>query len=181
MKLSIKNSLIAVLAVGAAALVLAACGGGDDGDNGNATAADGGSGSGLVSIQDVDGTNVLTDSAGRTLYTAEVEQGRIRCTGACTSFWDPVVASPNEAESASADLDLELGAVNRPDGESQLTFKGLPLYSFTEEGPGRLDGDGFVDDFEGTRFEWAAASTGSGSASGGSDGGTDGSGFSSPY
>jgi predicted lipoprotein with Yx(FWY)xxD motif len=178
MKLSIKNSLIAALAVGAAALVLAACGGGDDGD---ATAADEGSGSGLVSIQDVDGTNVLTDSAGRTLYTAEVEQERIRCTGACTSFWDPVVASPNEAESASADLDLELGVVNRPDGESQLTFKGLPLYSFTEEGPGQLDGDGFVDDFEGTRFDWAAASTGSGSASGGSNGPTDSAGYSSPY
>jgi predicted lipoprotein with Yx(FWY)xxD motif len=178
MKLSIKNSVLAVVAVGAAALVLAACGGGDDG---NATAADGGSGSELVSIQDVDGTNVLTDSAGRTLYTAEVEQGRIRCTGACTSFWDPVVASPNEAESASADLDLELGVVSRPDGESQLTFKGLPLYSFTEEGPGRLDGDGFVDDFEGTRFEWAAAGTGSGSASGGSDGGTDAPGYGSPY
>jgi predicted lipoprotein with Yx(FWY)xxD motif len=178
MKLSIKNSVIAVLAVGAAALVLAACGGGEDR---NATAADGGSGSGLVSIHDVDGTNVLTDSAGRTLYTAEVEQGRIRCTGACTSFWDPVAASPNEAESASADLDLELGVVNRPDGESQLTFKGLPLYSFTEEGPGRLDGDGFVDDFEGTRFEWAAASTGSGSASGGSDGPADSPGYGSPY
>ena len=178
MKLSIKNSVTAVLAVGAAALVLAACGGGDDG---NATAADGGSGSGLVSIHDVDGTNVLTDSAGRTLYTAEVEQGRIRCTGACTSFWDPVAASPNEAESASADLDLELGVVNRPDGESQLTFKGLPLYSFTEEGPGRLDGDGFVDDFEGTRFEWAAASTGSGSPSGGSDGPADSPGYGSPY
>jgi Secreted repeat of unknown function len=71
--------------------------------------------------------------------------------------------------------------VNRPDGESQLTFEGLPLYSFTEEGPGKLDGDGFVDDFEGTRFEWAAASTGSGSGSGGSNGPTDGSGYSSPY
>jgi predicted lipoprotein with Yx(FWY)xxD motif len=178
MKLSIRNSVIAVLAVGAAALVLAACGGGDDG---NATAADGGSGSELVSIQDLDGTNVLTDSAGRTLYSAEVEQGRIRCTGACTSIWDPVVASPNEAESASADLDLQLGVVNRPDGESQLTFKGLPLYSFTEERPGQLDGDGFVDDFKGTRFEWAAASTGSASASGGSDGGTDSPGYGSPY
>ena len=181
MKRSIKNSVIAALAVGAAALVLAACGGGDDGDNGNATAADGGSGSGLVSIQDVDGTNVLADSDGRTLYTAEVEQGRIRCTGACTSFWDPVDASPNEAESASADLDLELGVVNRPDGESQLTFKGLPLYSFTEEGPGQLDGDGFVDDFEGTRFEWAAASTGSGSGSAGSNAPSDNPGYSSPY
>ena len=69
----------------------------------------------------------------------------------------------------------ERGGV-RTDGGRQLTFKGLPLYSFTEEGPGQLDGDGFVDDFDGTRFEWAAATTGGGSGSTGSEPG-----YSSPY
>jgi predicted lipoprotein with Yx(FWY)xxD motif len=176
MKLSIRPLLTVALAVGAAALVLAACGGGDSDDNGNATAAESGAGSDLVSVEDVDGTNVLTDSEGRTLYTADVENGEIRCTGACTSFWKPVEASANEAESASADLDLDLGVVDRPGGGRQLTFKGLPLYSFTEEGPGQLDGDGFVDDFDGTRFEWAAATTGGGSGSTGSEPG-----YSSPY
>jgi predicted lipoprotein with Yx(FWY)xxD motif len=169
MKLSIRPLLTVALAVGAAALVLAACGGGDSDDNGNTTAAESGAGSDLVSVEDVDGTNVLTDSEGRTLYTADVENGEIRCTGACTSFWKPVEASANEAESASADLDLDLGVVDRPGGGRQLTFKGLPLYSFTEEGPGQLDGDGFVDDFDGTRFEWAAATTGGGSGSTGSE------------
>jgi predicted lipoprotein with Yx(FWY)xxD motif len=167
MRLSTRHSLTVALAVGAAALVLAACGGGDTDENADATAA--GAGSGLVSIQSVDGTDVLADSEGRTLYTAEVEKERIRCTGACTSFWDPVGASANEAQSASAELDLDLGVVNRPDGDRQLTFNGLPLYSFTEEGPGELDGDGFVDDFEGTHFEWAAATTSVGSDSAGSD------------
>ena len=174
MKLSIRHALGVALPVGAAALVLAACGGGDD--DGNATAADSGAGSGLVSVEKVDDTNVLADSEGRTLYTADVENGQIRCTGACTSFWKPVEATLNEAESASADLDLELGVVDRPGGGRQLTFDGLPLYSFTEEGPGQLDGDGFVDDFEGTRFEWAAATTGGGSGSTGSE-----QGYSSPY
>jgi predicted lipoprotein with Yx(FWY)xxD motif len=169
MKLSIRPLLTVALAVGAAALVLAACGGGDSDDNGNTTAAESGAGSDLVSVEDVDGTNVLTDSEGRTLYTADVENGKIRCTGACTSFWKPVEASANEAESASADLDLDLGVVDRPGGGRQLTFKGLPLYSFTEEGPGQLDGDGFVDDFDGTRFEWAAATTGGESGSTGSE------------
>ena len=174
MKLSIRHPLTVALAVGAAALVLAACGGGDD--DGNATAADSGAGSSLVSVENVDGTDVLADSEGRTLYTADVENGQIRCTGACTSFWKPVEATVNEAESASADLDLELGVVDRPDGGRQLTFDGLPLYSFTEEGPGQLDGDGFVDDFEGTRFERAAAKTGGGSGSTGSEPS-----YSSPY
>jgi predicted lipoprotein with Yx(FWY)xxD motif len=166
MRVSIKHSVTGAVAIGAAALVLAACGGNDNG-NGGAPAASGGSG--VVSIQSVDGTNVLADSEGRTLYKAPVEKARIRCTGACTSFWDPVDASAKQSKSASADLNLDLGVVKRPGGTDQLTFNGLPLYRFTEEGAGQLDGDGFVDDFEGTHFEWAAATTGAGSASSGSN------------
>jgi predicted lipoprotein with Yx(FWY)xxD motif len=173
MRLSFRYSLTAAFAVGAAALLLAACGGGDD--NGDATAAN--AGSGLVSVQDLDGKNVLVDADGQALYTADVEKAGIRCTDGCTSFWEPLAASANEAKSASSDLDLDLGVVKRPDGESQLTFKGLPVYSFTEEGPGQLDGDGFVDDFQGTHFEWAAATTGASSAP--SDSNAPGS--SSPY
>jgi predicted lipoprotein with Yx(FWY)xxD motif len=166
MRVSIKHSVTAAVAIGAAALVLAACGG-NDSENGGAPTASGGSG--VVSIQSVDGTNVLADSEGRTLYNADVEKAQIRCTDGCTSFWDPMDASAKQAKSASADLKLDLGVLKRPDGADQLTFKGLPLYRFTEEGAGQLDGDGFVDDFEGTHFEWAAATTGAGSASSGSD------------
>ncbi|HZC13581.1 MAG TPA: hypothetical protein VE270_06125 [Thermoleophilaceae bacterium] len=163
MRLSIRCPVTAALAIGAATVGLAACGGGDSDNNANRGAA---SGSGIVSIQSVEGTDVLVDSEGRTLYTAEVEQGgRIRCIGPCTSFWDPIRASAREADSASTDLDLDLGLIKRPDGGEQLTFAGVPLYSFTEEGPGQLDGDGFVDDFQGTHFEWAAATTGPGSGS----------------
>jgi predicted lipoprotein with Yx(FWY)xxD motif len=181
MRRSIKYSLTAVLAIGAAALVLAACGGGDDG--GNATAASSGGGSGLVSVQDVDGKNVLVDSDGKTLYSTDVEKRMIRCTDGCTSFWDPVGASAKQAKAASADLDLGFGVVKRPEGESQLTFKGLPVYSFKEEGSGQLKGDGFTDDFQGTHFEWTAATTGGGgSSSAGSNSSSDDSGgYSSPY
>jgi predicted lipoprotein with Yx(FWY)xxD motif len=152
---------MAALAIVVASLVIATCGGGEGSDGGNATAAR--TGNDIVSIDNVDGTDVLVDSEGRSLYTADVEKDRIRCTGACISIWDPVGASANDAQSASARLGVDLGVVNRPDGDRQLTFNELPLYSFTEEGPGQLDGDGFVDDFDGTRFEWAAATTGAGS------------------
>jgi predicted lipoprotein with Yx(FWY)xxD motif len=172
MSFSITHAAKVALAVGTAALGLAACGGGDSegGDSANASAADMGGRSGVVSIQSVDGTEVLADSQGRTLYTADAEKGgRIRCTDACASFWEPAGASAMEAESVSADLGLELGVVKRPDGEPQLTFNGLPLYSFTEEDAGQLEGDGFVDDFQGTHFEWAAATTGAGAGSSGQD------------
>jgi predicted lipoprotein with Yx(FWY)xxD motif len=166
MRVSIKHSVTAAVAIVAAALMLAACGGNDSGNGGAPTAS---GGSGVVSIQSVDGTNVLADSEGRTLYSAAVEKARIRCADGCTSFWEPVDASSKQSKSASADLNLDLGVVQRPDGTDQLTFKGLPLYRFTEEGSGELDGDGFVDDFDGTHFEWAAATTGAGSASSGSN------------
>jgi predicted lipoprotein with Yx(FWY)xxD motif len=166
MSLSITHAARVALAIGAAGLGLAACGGGGGEDSANASGAAPGGRAGAVSIQSVDGTDVLTDSQGRTLYSADAEKGgRIRCIDACTSFWEPAGASAMEAESASADLRLELGVVKRPDGESQLTLNGLPLYSFTEEDAGQLKGDGFVDDFQGTHFEWAAATTGAGSGS----------------
>jgi predicted lipoprotein with Yx(FWY)xxD motif len=163
MRVSIKSSVTAAVAIGAAALVLAACGDSDS-DSGNAGASTMSGGSGIVSIQSVDGTNVLADSEGRTLYNAEVEKRQIRCVDACTSFWEPVNASAKQSKAASADLNLELGVAKRPDGSSQLTFDGLPLYRFTEEGAGQLEGDGFVDDFQGTHFEWAAATTSAGAA-----------------
>jgi predicted lipoprotein with Yx(FWY)xxD motif len=176
MRRSITYSVLAGLAIAAVVVVIVAVGGGD-GDNGNASAANAGAGSGLVSVQNVDGTDVLVDSEGKTLYSADVEKAGIRCTDGCTSFWEPLAASANEANSAASDLDLDLGVVKRPDGGSQLTFKGLPVYSFTEEGPGQLDGDGFVDNFQGTHFEWAAATMGASSAPSGSNAPSD----SSPY
>jgi predicted lipoprotein with Yx(FWY)xxD motif len=160
MKLSIKQSAMVALTIGAAALVLAACGDDDGGDN---SGGGGDTGGGVVSIQSVDGTEVLADSSGRTLYSADVEKGgRILCVDGCTSFWDPVAASAGESESAAEALDVDLGVVKRPDGGRQLTFMGLPLYRFTEEGPDQLTGDGFVDVFDGTRFEWLAAAPGDG-------------------
>jgi predicted lipoprotein with Yx(FWY)xxD motif len=135
-----------------AALVLAGCGGGDDEQEAGASAA-----GGVVSVAEDDG--VLVDREGRTLYTAAVEEGgKILCTGGCVAFWEPLLGSAGDAEST----DLDLGVVERPDGASQLTFEGLPLYTFTEEGPGELTGDGFVDDFRGTTFEWQAARSGGG-------------------
>jgi predicted lipoprotein with Yx(FWY)xxD motif len=167
MRLSI---ILPTLVIGAAALGVVACGGGDD--ESGASAA--GSSTGVVSVANVGGTDVLADSGGKTLYSAAVEKGgRIRCVDACTSFWDPVLASSADAKRVAGELDAKLGVVRRPDGEQQLAFDGLPLYTFAEEDAGKLDGDGFVDDFQGTHFEWQAARTSGGSRSSDSSGASD--------
>ena len=142
----------------ALAFGVAACGSDDD-----SGASAGGASTGVVSVATVDGADVLADPAGKTLYTAAVEKGgKILCVDACTSFWAPLLASAAEADEAAGTLDAELGVVKRPDGEQQLTFDGLPLYTFAEEGAGKLEGDGFADDFQGTHFEWEAARTSGG-------------------
>lgn len=168
-----KHPLIILLAIGAAALALAACGGssGDD----NATASE--PASGVVSVKSVDGMDVLADAQGQTLYSAKVEQSGVHCMNGCTAIWSPVSATAGQAKAAAADLGLDLGTVQRPDGQSQLTFNGLPLYSFTQEDAGQVEGNGVADEFGGMQFTWAAATT-SGSASSGSDTSNDSSGYS---
>ena len=154
-----RSIILPTLLIGAAALGIAACG-----DSNNDSAAT--SSTGLVSIAKVDGNDVLADSGGKTLYSAAVEKGgKILCVGGCTSFWKPTLATRADAKTAATQLDQKLGVVKRPDGEQQLTFDGLPLYTFAEEGAGKLQGDGFTDDFMNTRFEWQAARTSGGSPS----------------
>jgi predicted lipoprotein with Yx(FWY)xxD motif len=157
-----RSIILSTLVIGAAALGVVACGS-SDGDSGASAAS---SSTGIASVAKVDGTDVLADSAGKTLYSAAVEKGgKIHCVDACLSFWDPMLASSADAKKAAGELDAKLGVVKRPDGEQQLTFDGLPLYTFAEEDAGKLEGDGFVDDFQGTHFEWEAAQTSGGSPS----------------
>ena len=76
MRISIKHSVKVALAIGATALGLSAAA--DDAGDRSAGAA--GASAGIVSVASIDGTDVLADSEGRTLYTAAVERGaKILC------------------------------------------------------------------------------------------------------
>jgi predicted lipoprotein with Yx(FWY)xxD motif len=91
---------------------------------------------------------VLVTTKGRSLYSLSAERtGKFACTGACTNRWHPLVVSPGTSQIGP----VELGTTKRPNGQTQVTFKGHPLYSFTGDtarnrtaGRGRHGGSGGI-------------------------------------
>jgi predicted lipoprotein with Yx(FWY)xxD motif len=164
-----KKLLIPAIVI-AAAVALAACGGG----GGNATATAGTTAMNAVSVKDVGGAGtVLVDSSGQALYASDQEAaaGKVLCTGACNSFWEPLTVNGNVSSSGS--IPGKLGVVKRPDGGMQATYNGAPLYTFTQDQPGEVTGDGFKDAFGGQQFTWHVVSVGnSGSTSSGGGSGS---------
>lgn len=161
------NGIRAALTAGAAGAVLAlgACGG-SGGGSGGTTAPTPRVGGNAVSVRTVDGVgNVLVDGSGRALYFADQEaRGMIACTGGCTKIWLPLrLPAGAGSPGGSGDLAGKLGTVERPDGSRQISWKGMPLYRFAEDGgPGTVSGDGAADSFGGTDFTWHAALAGKG-------------------
>jgi predicted lipoprotein with Yx(FWY)xxD motif len=141
-------------ALASAALLLGACGGDDNGSSSSDTAE-------TVSVESIDGADVLVDSRGAALYTSEQEEdGRVRCVKSCASVWLPLDA-PSGQLSAADDVRGELGVVERPDGTRQVTLDGTPVYRFADDGgPGEVTGDGLSDDFDGEQFTWHVLSAG---------------------
>jgi predicted lipoprotein with Yx(FWY)xxD motif len=144
------HRVLAAAAV-AATLTLAACGGSSN--SGSDTPARAAS-SDTVGVKQVTGIGrVLVDASGLALYTPDQEgNGQIACTGACTAEWQPVSAS--RAKPTAAMGAGPLGTIKRPDGTRQVTLKEMPLYTFVEDSPGQITGDGFQDRFGGTSFTW---------------------------
>jgi predicted lipoprotein with Yx(FWY)xxD motif len=131
------------------------------------------------------GATVLVNSQGMTLYHLSAEHsGKFICTSACEHIWHPLVAKAGGTPTGAVG---SLATVKRPDGTLQVTYKGMPLYTFTHDtAPGQANGQGIKD--VGTWSAVAvsnaggattAATTGtessSGSSYGGSGGGSSGS------
>jgi predicted lipoprotein with Yx(FWY)xxD motif len=146
------KALIGIAAALVAAMAFAACGGAGGGGSAVPAAAGGSSGS-TVSVEQLGAAgSVLVDKSGQALYAADQEKGgMVLCTDSCVSFWQPltVKGSPD-----AGSLPGKLGVVKRPDGGNQVTYNGQPLYSFAEDGPGEVTGDGFADAFGGQQFTW---------------------------
>jgi predicted lipoprotein with Yx(FWY)xxD motif len=91
------------------------------------------------------GSTVLTNASGMTLYALSGESaGKFICTSAsCEGVWHPLSASGAGAPSGTVG---SLGTVKRPDGSEQVTYKGMPLYTFAQDRKaGEANGEGIKD------------------------------------
>jgi len=133
----------------AASSLLAACGSSSSNSSSSATASQPSSSAGPAVVKTASvsslGASVLVDSQGLTLYHLSGEQnGKWICTSAaCVKVWHPLAAPTSGAPTGSVG---SLGTVKRPDGTMQVTFKGMPLYSFAgDTKPGEAKGQGIKD------------------------------------
>jgi predicted lipoprotein with Yx(FWY)xxD motif len=155
----------------AASLTLAACGGSSSKSGSSSQAAatpasttSSSSGESAAVVKTAPnatlGATVLVDAQGMTLYRLSGEQhGKFICTSSsCLGVWHPLSASSAATPSGSVG---SLGTVKRPDGSEQVTYKGMPLYTFAQDQkPGDAGGQGIKD--VGT---WNAVTTSSKSSS----------------
>jgi predicted lipoprotein with Yx(FWY)xxD motif len=130
--------------VAAAVLAIAACGSSASSSSsppaaGASSPAASSSGTSLMSTT-ISGTKVLTNSAGFTLYWFVPDTSTAsKCTGSCATFWPPVKGPAT----AGSGVTGTLSTITRPDGTTQATYDGHPLYTYVgDTGPGMAKGNG---------------------------------------
>ena len=178
--------LVTLGAACAGAVTIAACGSSSGGGSAGTAAAPASQpcSHATVAVRQLSGVGrVLVNDSGDALYTPNLEaSGKILCATGCTSFWKPLTVSGAKPTTPAGVGTL--GVINRPDGGRQVTINGKPLYTFSQDSPGKATGNGFADQFGGHHFMWhlvtargttvssgSAKSTGSAPASGGGGGG----------
>jgi predicted lipoprotein with Yx(FWY)xxD motif len=89
------------------------------------------------------GKTVLTTTKGRTLYSLSVEKnGKFICTASCLSVWHPLMVPAGVRPTGP----VKLGTIERPEGGTQVTYKGRPLYRFGGDSrAGQANGEGIKD------------------------------------
>jgi predicted lipoprotein with Yx(FWY)xxD motif len=93
----------------------------------------------------LNGRTLLITTSGRTLYSLSAERhGKFICTEAsgCTGIWHPLTVASGVVPKGP----VKLGTIRRPEGTTQVTYRGLPLYTFAaDKKRGQVKGDGIKD------------------------------------
>jgi predicted lipoprotein with Yx(FWY)xxD motif len=93
-----------------------------------------------LTAKTINGTKVLTNSAGFTLYWFVPDTPTTsKCTGSCATFWPPVTG-PGTAGSG---VTGKLSTITRSGGSLQVVYDGHPLYTYAgDTAPGQAKGNG---------------------------------------
>jgi predicted lipoprotein with Yx(FWY)xxD motif len=89
---------------------------------------------------------ILVDQDGKTLYLFEADAiNKSNCSGGCATVWPPITTSETATAGSGVSAKL-IGTTMRPDGSSQVTYAGHPLYWYEgDTNPGDTNGEGLTD------------------------------------
>jgi predicted lipoprotein with Yx(FWY)xxD motif len=138
-------------ALAALALVLSACASSGSSTAASSTPAAGAaspassapaasSGGTSLEVKTIGSQQVVTNSAGFTVYWFAPDTSTTsKCTGSCATYWPPVKGPAT----AMSGVTGTLGTITRPDGTTQATYDGHPLYTYAgDTAPGQAKGNG---------------------------------------
>jgi predicted lipoprotein with Yx(FWY)xxD motif len=148
-----RSPILAALATGVIALVVAGCGSSGSSSGSGTTASSGAASSnaggaygaatppktttakpaGAAVIRTTKGKlgTFLVDANGRTLYLWKADTGMSStCTGACAQAWPPATTTGTPTAGSGVKASL-LGTTKRSDGTLEVTYAGHPLYTFS--------------------------------------------------
>ena len=115
------------------AAVSAGCGGGGATAASSAPPKTASGQAATVGISNTGIGQILVNSEGRTLYLFKADQGtKSACTGACAHAWPPLLVTGKPTVGSGVNASL-LGTTTRPEGKTQVTYNGHPLYLFAQD------------------------------------------------
>lgn len=97
-----------------------------------------------INIQKVSDTvSYLTDGMGMSLYISlQDAPGKSNCSAVCLTVWRPLLVGGKILAGSGVNL-ANLGFITLPDGTHQVTYLGVPLYTYSKDlNPGDTTGQG---------------------------------------
>src|SRR3979411_3334031 len=130
-----RSRSIGVLGAGGLA-VLAAVAAGCGGGSATAASSPPKTASGQAATVGISNTGlgqILVNSESRSLYLFKADQGtKSACTGACAAAGPPLLVQGKPTLGTGINASL-VGTAMRPEGTTQLTYNGHPLYLFAQD------------------------------------------------